>query len=137
MKLLVSINGSVFGFFSCGRGVRQGDLLSSLLFYLNEKVLSLEISYVFVVRVAKPIATPMNCDAITHILYVNDVFNFYRGDSNIVMVIISLFERYGVGSSQMVNGDKSLCFLGGPAISIKDVILLNLGFKKVDSFSFI
>ncbi|PRQ36764.1 putative RNA-directed DNA polymerase [Rosa chinensis] len=39
-KLSLSINGRSVGYFSCGRGVRQGDLLSPLLFCLAEEVLS-------------------------------------------------------------------------------------------------
>lgn len=44
------------------------------------------------------------------------------------MVIITLLERYGVASGQMVNGDKSLCFLKGLAIVMKDAILSSFGF---------
>lgn len=42
-KLSISINRKASGFYSCSRGVRQGDLLSPLLFCLEE-VLSIRIS---------------------------------------------------------------------------------------------
>lgn len=35
-KLSLLVNGNMVGYFSCGRGVRQGDLLSPLLFCLAE-----------------------------------------------------------------------------------------------------
>lgn len=43
-QLSVNVNGSIKGYFHCIRGVRQGDLLSPLLFCLAEEVLSRKIN---------------------------------------------------------------------------------------------
>lgn len=39
-KMSIAINGILHGYFSCSRGVREGDPLSPLLFFLVEEVLS-------------------------------------------------------------------------------------------------
>nr|KYP53229.1 hypothetical protein KK1_024856 [Cajanus cajan] len=38
------VNGQPLGFFPCSRGVRQGDPLSPLLFYITEEVFSRALS---------------------------------------------------------------------------------------------
>lgn len=44
-RLLILINGSPYGYFSCSRGVRQGDPLSPLLFCFLEKALARWIDF--------------------------------------------------------------------------------------------
>ncbi|KAL6203002.1 hypothetical protein ACLB2K_026706 [Fragaria x ananassa] len=60
-RLSVLINGTPHGFFSCDRGVRQGDPLSPLLFCIAEEALSRGLSSLFSARKIKPIAMPRRC----------------------------------------------------------------------------
>lgn len=73
------MNGHSIGFFPCNRGVRQGDPLSSLLFYLAEDVLSRRISYLIDTGQLKPMAGPRNFQTLSHVLYVDDIMVFYKG----------------------------------------------------------
>ena len=77
--LSILVNGKAVGFFSCSRGVRQGDPLSPLLFCLAEEVLSRAIS----ASAARGRILPMSyCRGTvipTHVLYADDVMIFlYR-----------------------------------------------------------
>lgn len=60
-RLSILVNGSPHGFFSCSRGVRQGDPISPLLFCLSEEVLSRLITYrvqlreLTLIRAARPL----------------------------------------------------------------------------------
>jgi len=82
--LSVRINGSLVGFFSCSRGVRQGDPLSSLHFCLAEEVLSRGISKLVNDKRILHMVSPQGYPTPSHIFYANDIF-FCRG-------IISLLE---------------------------------------------
>ncbi|KAM2736700.1 hypothetical protein PS2_024364 [Malus domestica] len=74
--LSILFNGSPVGFFSCSRGVRQGDPLSPLLFCIIEEVLSRGISKLVHSGCIIPISFPRSVQAPSHVLYADDIIVF-------------------------------------------------------------
>ncbi|KAL6128598.1 hypothetical protein ACLB2K_071953 [Fragaria x ananassa] len=94
-KLSLLVNERVVGYFSCGRGVRQGDPLSLLLFCLAEEVLSRGISELLNNGRLKPISSPQRVVAPSHVLFADDVIVFCQGDQRNLSLVKSLFDEYG------------------------------------------
>ncbi|KAK2449352.1 hypothetical protein QL285_008554 [Trifolium repens] len=88
-KLSISINGKQEGFFSCARGVKQGDPLSPLLFCLAEEVLSRGLSKLVSDGLLKPTKGTRNVSIPSHILYVDDVMLFCKGTAANIEIVIS------------------------------------------------
>ncbi|XP_019427157.1 PREDICTED: uncharacterized protein LOC109335477 [Lupinus angustifolius] len=98
-KLSISVNGQSVGFFSCKRGVRQGDHLSPLLFCLVEDVISRGLTNLLergrISSISGPrIVTP------SHVLYADDILIFCRGIKRELAAIKDLFTDYAKISSQ-------------------------------------
>jgi len=111
-KLSISVNGKSEGYFSCSRGVRQGDPLSPLLFCLAEEVLSRGISklvengHLQLIKGTRHNALP------SHILYVDDVMLFCKGTSQKIQILSDFFARYAQISGQIINAHKSTFYAG-------------------------
>jgi len=75
----VLVNGKAVGFFSCSRGVRQGDPLSPLLFCIAEEVLSRALSMATAAGRITPMTYCRGVSFPTHILYADDVMIFCTG----------------------------------------------------------
>ncbi|XP_019418539.1 PREDICTED: uncharacterized protein LOC109329320 [Lupinus angustifolius] len=104
-KLSISVNGHSVGYFSCKRGVRQGDPLSPLLFCLAEEVISRGLTKLldkgkFRTIDGPRIATP------NHVLYVDDILVFCKGIKRHLLAIKDLFNDYAKVSSQCLNLNK-------------------------------
>lgn len=111
-KLSISVNGKSEGYFSCSRGVRQGDPLSPLLFCLAEEVLSRGISklvengHLQLIKGTRHNALP------SHILYADDVMLFCKGTSQNIQILSDFFTRYAQISGQIINAQKSTLYVG-------------------------
>ena len=75
-RLSILVNVKSVGFFSCTRGVRQGDPLSPLLFCLAEEVLRRTLSMARTSENFVPMFYCRGVSLLTHILYVDDVIIF-------------------------------------------------------------
>lgn len=135
-KLSIAVNGKASGYFSCSRGVRQGDPLSPILFCLAKEVLSRGIS--------KPVANG-TIDLMTgargfqvpsHILYADDVLVFCRASQKNINNLMQLFSRYGDVSGQRINPLKSTFYVGSCHIRRINVLARNLGFR-IDRLPFL
>lgn len=88
-KLSILINGSPHDFFSCSRGVRQGDPLPQLLFCLAKDALSRGQIRLQLDGLTKPIFAPRGCISPCDFLYADDLFIFCSSDG------VTLCSLYG------------------------------------------
>ncbi|XP_019423314.1 PREDICTED: uncharacterized protein LOC109332721 [Lupinus angustifolius] len=102
-KLSISVNGQSVGFFSCKRGVRQGDPLSPLLFCLAEDVLSRGISKLVLEGQLCRIAGPSSLYTPSHVLYVDDILIFCKGIKRNLMALKKLIIDYANASGQHIS----------------------------------
>lgn len=100
------MNGNAVGYFSCSRGVRQGNPLSPLLFCLAEEVLSRALELVRTSNNLQPMSYCRGTCLLTHILYADDVFICCVGSQKNVICLLWIFKDYSAASSQLVNFDK-------------------------------
>ncbi|KAL6188099.1 hypothetical protein ACLB2K_039493 [Fragaria x ananassa] len=110
--LSILINGATEGFFTCSRGVRQGDPLSSILFCLAEEVLSRGISKLVEEGHIDLLSAPLGITSPSHVLFADDIMVFMRGTKHSLKTVMHFMEEYGLNSGQQVNKAKSLVFLG-------------------------
>jgi len=96
-------------FFPCSRGVRQGDPLSPLLFYLAEDVLSRGLSKLVNDKNILHMASAQGFLTPSHILYADDIF-FSIGNNKSLRNLSIFLKTYGDFSGQYVNNSKSSFF---------------------------
>ena len=125
--LSILVNGTPCGYFSCSRGVRQGDPLSPILFCLAEEVLSRYISFHADNGSLKPISSPKGIKAPTHSLYADDVILFCRGDKTNLKLVQKILDDYAKASGQFINKSKSKIYFGKEAVHRKPEITTTMG----------
>ncbi|KAK2416760.1 hypothetical protein QL285_039127 [Trifolium repens] len=112
-SLSISINGKLHDYFSCKRGVRQGDPLSPLLFCIAEDVLSRNISKLVVDGKLKLSKGSRNVHIPSHCLYADDILVYCTGMQSNLIALKELFTRYALASGQVVSASKSVIYSGG------------------------
>ncbi|XP_011004865.1 PREDICTED: uncharacterized protein LOC105111252 [Populus euphratica] len=130
----IAVNGSIFGFFPGKNGVRQGDPLSPYLFlacmeYLSRMLHSASLSPGFRFH---PKCKSLS---ICHLAFADDVILLSRGDRHSVSSLYQHLTTFGQTSGLVINANKSSIFFGEVANSIKQLILLDIGFAE-GSFPF-
>lgn len=111
-RLSISINGKLEGYFSCSRGVRQGDPLSPFLFAIGEEVLSLMMGYRGGIRYITPMEAKPGVTVPLTLLNADDVMFFYKATKENVSLIRDILAQYGDSSGQVVSPFKSRVFFG-------------------------
>ncbi|XP_019433239.1 PREDICTED: uncharacterized protein LOC109340119 [Lupinus angustifolius] len=122
-KLSIIVNGNNVCFFKCTRGVRQGDLLSPLLFCLAEDVLSRGILKLVNEKKISTIAGPYRMHSPSHVLYANDILIFCKGIKTEMPCLKKLVLDYAQVSSQQINTQKCKFYV------------INANARKIDSIS--
>ncbi|KAL6126211.1 hypothetical protein ACLB2K_074262 [Fragaria x ananassa] len=128
--LSILINGATEGFFTCSRGVCQGDPLSPILFCLAEEVLSQGISKLVEEGHIDLLSAPLGITPPSHVLFAEDIVVFMRGTKHSLKTLMHFMEEYGLNSGQQVNKAKSLVFLGKYAYRRRTIIRKILGVRQ-------
>jgi len=125
----IALNGGQHVFFSCKRGVRQGDPLSPLLLCLAEEVINRGITklvddgQVNLISGSRSLQVPFHC------FYADDLMSFCKGKSSSLQALKNLFHRYAICSGQIVNARKSYIYTSGVSQSRLNNIVQLLGFN--------
>ncbi|KAL8522427.1 hypothetical protein ACS0TY_012539 [Phlomoides rotata] len=111
-RLSVLVNGSPHGYFGCSRGVRQGDPLSPLLFYVAEEVLARLFDLVLGNLEIQPAMASSGLRCPSYLLYVDDVLIFCKATRANVRCLHSILGRYAIISGQVFNPAKTKAYFG-------------------------
>ncbi|XP_026399611.1 uncharacterized protein LOC113295495 [Papaver somniferum] len=111
-KISVMINGGPQGFFSMERGLKHGDPLSPIFFVLMEEVLSRNLTKLVELKKLQPMVIRKGVHP-THLFFADDVFIFSNGSNKILEALITLLKNYQDSSGQIINKQKSKCFVDG------------------------
>ncbi|XP_073051334.1 uncharacterized protein [Primulina eburnea] len=126
----VNINGSLSGFFSSTRGLRQGDPLSPLLFVLGAEYLSRGLDRLYLQHPA--LRYRSDCDIlVSHLAYADDVIISASGGSRGMQRLVDFLHHYENCLGQRVNAAKSSLILP-PRCSghLRSLLLRITGFAK-------
>lgn len=92
--LSIRINGSSHVFFQYGRGVRQRDPLSPILFCIPEDVLSRGITRLVLGGILLLISSYRGISTNSHDFYVDDLIIFCKSNLKGLVALMELFEAY-------------------------------------------
>lgn len=93
-QVFVLVNGSLVDYFHYSKRVCQGDPRSPILFGLVEDFLSKCLIFLIDMNCQVPISLPRRSQALTHLLYANDVLLFCNGSLPNVRLVIHLYDFY-------------------------------------------
>ncbi|XP_074297047.1 uncharacterized protein LOC141627721 [Silene latifolia] len=130
----LALNGSHFGYFKGGRGLRQGDPLSPLLFTICLEYLTRILNVVTLRHDFRfhPMCRELG---LCHLAFADDLLLFSRGDTNSVMVLMRALHTFSIASGLTINKLKSDIYMNGLTPDTEAQILGISGFKK-GSFPF-
>ena len=112
----VSVNGSLEGFFSSSRGIRQDCSLSPYLYVILNNVLSLMLNKA---AEARQFDYHPQCRELklTHLSFADDIFVFTNGSLKSLRGILSVMEQFAGISGLHINAAKSSIFATGQSVS--------------------
>ncbi|XP_074288144.1 uncharacterized protein LOC141613310 [Silene latifolia] len=125
----LALNGSHFGYFKGGRGLRQGDPLSPLLFTICLEYLTRILN---VVTLRHDFRFHPMCRGLglCQLAFADDLLLFSRGDTNSVMVLMRALHTFSIASGLTINKLKSDIYMNGLNYDHQAQILAISGFKK-------
>lgn len=108
----VSLNGELVGFFLGKKGLRQGDPISSSLFFLAMDILSKDLDNVARSNRFSPHPDCKN-PLVTHLNFADDVLIFFDSSERSVSGIIEVLQAFYYASGLQLNLTKSQLILDG------------------------
>ena len=128
----VIVNNEMVGPVIPGRGLRQGDPLSPYLFILCAEGLSALIRKAERFGDLHGISICTNAPTISHLLFADDCFLFFRADEKEAQVMKNILHTYELASGRAISLPKSEVFLSSVVPTpLKDTITNILGVRAV------
>ncbi|GER31074.1 RNA-directed DNA polymerase-like protein [Striga asiatica] len=106
-----NLNGSVCGFVTSSRGIRQGDPLSPYLFILVSELLSCYLHNKINVGQFRGVRISQNGPMLSHLLFADDALVFCKADEEHSILLLDILKKYQEFTVQKVNLHKSSMFL--------------------------
>lgn len=103
----ILLNGSPFGYFKSGRGLRQGDPLSPALFVIFSNILSRMIDVAVIQKELNGIKVSQSSPTISHLMYADDVVIYCKATKGEVNSVCRLLRQYCRATGQEINWGKS------------------------------
>ncbi|GJW76253.1 RNA-directed DNA polymerase, eukaryota, reverse transcriptase zinc-binding domain protein [Tanacetum coccineum] len=125
----ICVNGEVHGYFSSGRGLRQGDPISPYLFTLVMEVFTLIMAHK--TSLSSHFRYHVGCKEmkLTHLCFADDLIFLCHGDKESVRVIKDALKDFSEVSGLQPNLSKSTVFFGNVNCGEQRSILKVLPFK--------
>ncbi|XP_074297960.1 uncharacterized protein LOC141628769 [Silene latifolia] len=116
------LNGEPFGFFKGKKGLRQGDPLSPLLFTIAMEYFSRILHFTTANMKFRfhPLCGRLQ---LSHLMFVDDLLLFSRGDTQSVMVLLRSFATFSQSSGLHMNKLKSNIYFNGVPNTDRDHII--------------
>ncbi|XP_042486028.1 uncharacterized protein LOC122066277 [Macadamia integrifolia] len=93
-RISILLNGGPVGFFGVGRGLRQGDPISPILFILAEEVLCRGLKNMAVEGKMKSLSGSRGAVTPSHLLFTDDIFIFMNGFATYVKQLHAFLSKY-------------------------------------------
>lgn len=122
----ISFQGSDIGPIVPKRGLRQGDPLSPYLFLLCVEGLSIALKDAANTNTISGCRICTQAPSITHLLFADDSFLFFRADTDETKAIKDILNRYELMSGQAVNYQKSAIFFSSNVRTDKQEEIKNI-----------
>ena len=108
----VSVNGSLEGFFTSARGIRQGCSLSPYMYVILNNILSKLLNGA---AEAKEFAYHPQCEGVklTHLSFSDDILVFTEGNATYLIGVLAVMKKFAQMSSLHINVAKSSILVSG------------------------
>lgn len=111
-RISILINYTPKDYFTCTKGVRQGDPLSPFLFGIAKDFLQCYLNAIVSWNDLTPISSPKGSVSPTPLLYADDILLFCKGIANNIKNVATALNFYGNLSGQHFSWDKSFIYFG-------------------------
>jgi hypothetical protein len=131
VKYRVKINGELSEAFTPGRGLRQGEPLSSYLFIICAEAFSILLQKVQEEGSMKGVKVCNNAPEINHLFFADDSLIIMKANAQCARKLQEILALYEAQSGQMINKDKSSAFFSkGVRFRTKASMLNALGIPR-------